>query len=230
MSRPEAQNGGDFWSRRRAAVAAEEHADSRAEQQAQEAEARAALDDKSDEEILSELGLKDPETLEQGDDFSAFLKSEVPDRLRRRALRRLWRSNPVLANLDSLVDYGEDYTDAATVVENMQTAYRVGKGMLAHIEKQLEAEAAKNAPTPEESPDEAAPEDADLAQGEPAADEGVAPVVSASEPEVVIAAAQQDGDPVSQEKQSERGALTQEVALPSPRRMRFDYGARKESQ
>jgi len=27
-----------------------------------------------------------------------------------------------------LVDYGEDFTDAATVVENMQTIYKVGKG------------------------------------------------------------------------------------------------------
>ena len=43
--------------------------------------------------------------------------------------------NPTLANLDGLIDYGEDYTDAATVIENMQTAYEVGKGMLAHVEE-----------------------------------------------------------------------------------------------
>lgn len=39
-----------------------------------------------------------------------------------------------MANVDGLVDYGEDFTDAAMVVENLQTAYQVGKGMLAHVE------------------------------------------------------------------------------------------------
>ena len=84
----------------------------------------------SDAEILEELGLPDPDTLDEGDDFSRFMGGAIPTRLRNRALRRLWLTNPVLANLDELVDYGEDFTDAATVVENLQTAYRVGKGFL----------------------------------------------------------------------------------------------------
>ena len=37
-----------------------------------------------------------------GDDFSGFMARNVPDHLRRRALRKLWVSNPVLANLDGL--------------------------------------------------------------------------------------------------------------------------------
>jgi len=82
----------------------------------------------TDEELLAELDLPDPDTMKDDADFSAFMKARVPERLRRRALRTLWRSNPVLANLDELVDYGEDYTDAATVMENMQTVYEVGKG------------------------------------------------------------------------------------------------------
>ena len=32
----------------------------------------------------------------------------------------------------------EDYTDAATVVEGMQTAYEVGKGYLAKVKEALE--------------------------------------------------------------------------------------------
>jgi hypothetical protein len=43
--------------------------------------------------------------------------------------------NPVLANVDGLVDYGQDFTDNAMVVEGLQTAYQVGKGMLSHLEK-----------------------------------------------------------------------------------------------
>ena len=78
-----------------------------------------------------------------GDDFSAFMAKGIPERLRNRALRKLWLTNPVLANLDELVEYGEDYTDAATVVENLQTAYRIGKGFLRREE--IEAENASAA-------------------------------------------------------------------------------------
>lgn len=120
----------DFWSRRRAGVEAEAEADEKlAIARAAEAEeARRAA--RSDEDILAELNLPAPEELQSPDQVRAFLNSAVPQRLRTRALRRLWRLNPVLANLDGLVDYGEDYTDAALVIENLQTAYQVGKGML----------------------------------------------------------------------------------------------------
>lgn len=48
-----------------------------------------------------------------------------------------------------LVDYGEDFTDAAMAVENIQTAYQVGKGMLKHVEemaRQAEERANPKAP------------------------------------------------------------------------------------
>ncbi|MDA3857450.1 MAG: DUF3306 domain-containing protein, partial [Roseovarius sp.] len=135
---------GDFWSRRKAQVEAEAEAEVRAS----EAEAIAARDaelaEKTDAELLQELDLPDPDTLGPGDDFRAFMARAVPDRIRRRALRRLWVSNPALANLDGLLDYGEDFTDKAKVLENMQTAYQVGKGMTAHVDemaRQAELEA-----------------------------------------------------------------------------------------
>ena len=134
----------DFWSRRRAAVSKE----AAAEEQAQEAALVAARDaevaEKSDHELLEELGLPEPEALGEGDDFKQFLTEAVPSRLKTRALRQLWKVNPVLANIDGLVDYGEDFTDAATVVENLQSAYQVGKGMMAHVQelaRQAEAKA-----------------------------------------------------------------------------------------
>ena len=46
------------------------------------------------------------------------------------ALRRLWRINPFFGIVDDMVEYGEDYTDAATVIDGMQTAYQAGKGYL----------------------------------------------------------------------------------------------------
>jgi hypothetical protein len=88
--------------------------------------------------------------LVMGDDFSVFMSKTVPDRIRRRALRILWRSNPVLANVDMLVDYGEDFTDAAMAVENIQTAYQVGKGMLKHVQEMArQAEERENPTEPE---------------------------------------------------------------------------------
>ncbi|MEL6453017.1 MAG: DUF3306 domain-containing protein [Pseudomonadota bacterium] len=159
----------DFWSRRRAGVEAEERA-----VQARAAEAEAAtLEERPDADILAERNLPEPEALDSAEAVQAFLKEELPQRLKVRALRRLWRLNPVLANLDGLVDYGEDYTDAATVIENMQTVYQVGKGMVtAFLED--EEEDAEEVPAEEieeeeeeEAPLIAAAEPAPLPEPEP---------------------------------------------------------------
>lgn len=132
-----AQSAPDFWSRRRAAVASEEaarEAEARAIEEARiAAELEAARAEMPEEAILAELGLPDPDTLKPGDDFSAFLAKAVPEAIRRRALRKLWTSNPVLANLDGLVDHGEDFTDSATVQAGMKTAYEVGRGLKEHV-------------------------------------------------------------------------------------------------
>jgi len=125
----------DAWAKRRAAVAAEEAADIEAIARDEQAAVQAEQAEKTDEELLAEFDLPNPDELTADDDFKAFMASAVPARLRQRALRRLWGLNPVLANVDGLVEYGEDYTDAATVVENLQTAYQVGKGMLKHVEE-----------------------------------------------------------------------------------------------
>lgn len=143
----------DFWTRRRAAVEAEDQADAAQIAAREEAARSAEQDEKTDAELLEEFSLPDPDTLKEGDDVTAFMAREVPERLRRRALRQLWRLNPVLANVDGLVDYGEDFTDAATVIEGMQTAYQVGKGMQAHVEA-LAAQA-----EPQQDPDDEAAED-----------------------------------------------------------------------
>ena len=164
-----------FWSKRRAAVAAEAEADAVAEQAALRAQVEAEQAEKTDEELLEELGLPDPDSLAEGDDFKQFLTEAVPARLKTRALRRLWRVNPLLANLDGLLDYGEDFTDSAMVVENLQTAYQVGKGMKAHVEELArQAEEAESA----EDADEIAEDQIDVAD----ADEALEPT-PAEEPQ-----------------------------------------------
>ena len=177
--------GRDFWSRRKQAVEAEKRADLEAREDGKADEARKALEERPDEEVLAELDLPDPDSLKQGDDFSAFMAKAVPERLRRRALRRLWLSNPVLANLDELLDYGEDFTDAATVVADLQSVYRVGKGMVrdedlaeaAGDAAEPEAEPAEEeaADDPDESETAAAPEEDAPEPGDPEPDEDAPP-------------------------------------------------------
>ncbi|MEO0670344.1 MAG: DUF3306 domain-containing protein [Pseudomonadota bacterium] len=157
----------DFWSRRRAGVEAEERA---VEARVAQAEV-AKLEERPDEELLAELNLPEPEALDSPDAVRAFLKEELPQRLKTRALRRMWRLNPMLANLDGLVDYGEDYTDAATVIENMQTVYQVGKGMMTAFledeEEEAEEAPAEEIEEQEEAPLMAAAEPTPLPEPEP---------------------------------------------------------------
>ena len=194
----------DFWARRKAAVAAEERAVEEAEREAVAAEERKALEERPDEEVLAELDLPDPDSMKQGDDFSAFMSEAVPQRLRRRALRQLWRSNPVLANLDNLVDYGEDYTDAALVMENLQSAYQVGKGMLKHLEAM--AEAAEKA---EKAVGETAEDEDGAAGAEAQAEEVAEPAMEAGavEPPALPAAPAMDEMPVARAKPRMRFAF-----------------------
>jgi hypothetical protein len=44
-------------------------------------------------------------------------------------LRKLWRSDPVFANLDGLVEYGEDYGADFRAASAVKTVYRVLEGM-----------------------------------------------------------------------------------------------------
>lgn len=154
--------GGDFWSRRKAAVEAEARAEAVAFEQARAAEVDAVLAERDDAEILAELGLPEPEALETSEQVRAFLASAVPQRLKTRALRRLWTTNPVLANLDGLNDYDTDFTDAATCVENIQTLYKVGRGM---VDRALDVPAD---PVPEpDAPQEVEPSEEPIAASEP---------------------------------------------------------------
>ncbi len=218
--------GGDFWARRKASVAAETEDDLRHEMQVEHALAEEALAEKTDAEILDELQLPDPDDLQAGDDFSVFLAKAVPERLRRRALRRLWLSNPVLANVDDLVDYGEDFTDAAMVVEGLKTAYQVGKGMTQHIEEMArqaqeteEADALPNADAPEET---SAAREAETFEGEGAAEAEVAPMAAETDAQ---AGARADTRTDARSTHIDHAENRPEDAPVLRRRMRFEFAA-----
>ncbi|WP_422071360.1 DUF3306 domain-containing protein [Tranquillimonas rosea] len=170
----------DFWSRRRARVAEEEAAEAAARARSEDAAREAELEEKTDEELLEQFGLPEPETLSKGDDFSAFMAREIPERLRRRALRRLWRSDPVLACVDGLNDYDDDYTGGGVATGTLKTAYRVGEGLARRLTEPREPDAAEEPPVPAaaEEPDvavAAAPEETDTPDEAPESAEPPAP-------------------------------------------------------
>lgn len=69
------------------------------------------------------------ESLTKDSDYTPFLADKVPEFIRRRALSILWRSDPVLANLDGLNDYDENFRVIDTLISAAKdTIYRVGKG------------------------------------------------------------------------------------------------------
>ncbi len=88
----------------------------------------------NDEELLKKYNLPNPDKIKKEKSLDVFFKKGVPDRLRQIALRRVWRLNPIIRFPDAEInDYHEDFTDAATVIEGMQTAYKVGKGYFSDL-------------------------------------------------------------------------------------------------
>ena len=71
--------------------------------------------------------LPDIETLDADSDFTVFMRDGVPEELRKLALRKLWRSDPILANLDGLNDYDEDYTVSESLVKGLKSAWEATK-------------------------------------------------------------------------------------------------------
>jgi hypothetical protein len=112
-----------------------------------------------EEASAEDLDLPDIESLDKDSDYTGFLREGVPDGLRRMALRKLWLSDPVLANLDGLNDYDENFAalfqtvgDAAQKVSD--AAKKLGDGD--EEEAQEEVAALEDAEAPEGDDDGAA--------------------------------------------------------------------------
>jgi hypothetical protein len=109
------------------------------------------------------------EELTAESDFTPFLQAGVPEELKRLALRKLWRSDPVFANLDGLVEYGEDFGAAFRNPGPVATLFRIGRGMPGpgdEEEAEQEAEAAAEAPEPPSAEDDPADRSEPLPQPE----------------------------------------------------------------
>lgn len=108
----------------------------------------AAAVPETEEEIAPE-DLPDIESMDAASDYTPFMQKGVPAHLKKMAMRKLWLSDPALANLDGLNDYDEDFS----IIESIgNTIYRVGKGMLS--DEDIEEEAKKAAAVEEETTSE----------------------------------------------------------------------------
>ena len=177
---------------------------------------------KSDDEILSILELPDPEKLKLGDTVEKFMDGRVPERIRARALRAFWKTNPVLANIDGLDEYCDDYTDAATVIENLQTIYEVGKGYAEQALDALESLADDDTSTDDELGSEiVAQVDTRLEHEEP---------VELEETPVESDVADQEATPQNHSLLLNNDIQEEIVTIaPRPRRMRFDEPSNSDS-
>jgi len=152
------------WSRRKEAVRAGEELEELAEPGAENlpVETPDAPEEDEHEEIDLDA-LPDIETMDKESDFAQFMQKGIPDALRNKALRKLWLSDPVLANVDGLVDYGEDFTGDGLAGKAFKTAWKIGQGFLTDDEL---AELRETVDGPAE-PDDASEEENDLAGDQP---------------------------------------------------------------
>ncbi len=108
--------------------------------------------------------LPDVEDLDADSDFTPFMQAGVPESIQRLALRKLWQSNPILANLDGLNDYDEDFKSLLEAgAEYIARAREAGEKFIGEIEDDPEPEIS--------NADDAAP-DADRLENDPDDDIG----------------------------------------------------------
>ena len=119
------------WSERKAQAREEKEVE--AVEQAIPPEAPAESEENVPEVTAEQL--PDIDSLDKDSDYSVFMGKGVPEHLKRLALRKLWLSDPVLANLDGLVDYGEDFTVSTLMGDAVKTIYKVGKGLIDESEE-----------------------------------------------------------------------------------------------
>lgn len=137
------------------------------------------------------LDLPDIDSLTRESDYTVFLQEKVPAALRKQALRKLWRSDPVFANLDGLNDYDDDYSKPAIVGAAVRTAYDALRGY---------------APPPEAEAEEGAAEAevADASDAEGAAEEPSVDDAVQNERADPASAGDEEPDPVTRENEGDR--------------------------
>ena len=74
----------------------------------------------------------DFDALDYNSDYGRFTAKGVPESIKRKALQKLWTTDPIFTASDPFQDYQGDYTDAAVGVPagTLKTSYRIGRGFM----------------------------------------------------------------------------------------------------
>ena len=134
-----------------------------------------AGDKPEEEKPFDPASLPPVDSLTKDSDYSLFMRSEVPEDLRQKALRRLWAADPVLSAPDPLDMHNLDYNAVPTFPEGVKTLFRIGQGMLdpepeakvaeaGAASRQAEEPAAAQGSSPSEPPPDAAAQQHDLSK------------------------------------------------------------------
>lgn len=197
------------WSQRKRAVREERERDDalKAEPSAEEIE-KASEEARIREENRLAAEAVDLETLTFESDYSVFLKDGVSKHLKNMALRKLWQSNPVLACVDGLNDYDEDFRTVETLTGGLKTSWQVGKGYgwmdeLDKAEETASAEGVAGTPSPEDAATRASGGEAANADGD-ASEPGDAEKVAATNETAQGDEAEGDREPSAPEAGSTR--------------------------
>lgn len=210
------------WSRRKRSPMPEERdeeIEAEAPEEAVDAIADEAVEaadepDEEAEENRRAAEAVDIESLTYEDDFKLFLKRGVPGALRQKALRKLWVSNPILANLDGLNDYEEDFNDPKMKVYS--SAWKAGRGFLSELELKAQQATGRISQPVEEEEDLNVAEVADEAAGPLDAAEEALPeqAAEASPPETFEDSEDEDLDKdVDPDAEAEDDARPQRVSI-----------------
>lgn len=201
------------WSRRKREVEAAEAAEA-ADAQTPDVVDPEAVAREAEELEQNRLAAEavDIDSMKAGDDFGLFMKRGVPELLRRKALRKLWRSNPVFANLDGLNDYDEDFRNPA---HNRYTSlWQLGRGFLS-TEEQSTQQATGRLTRPEPETDSVSAEAEDQGEAGAVADSAAdAPEDAAVAEDLASAPPTAVAEAGSQTAGEDERLITEETGVP----------------
>jgi len=152
----------------------------------------------------------DLESLDASSDYSPFFRDGVPKMLKSAAMRILWRSSPVFANVDGLNDYDEDFGSPELIKKFTGSAWKVGKGYFREEDVATDAADVADASVPEANPVEAGePQSAEEEAGAGADEEETAARSDDDRPEM------SEPENMPEEPEGARDALQAETAEPA---------------
>ncbi|MEM1044850.1 MAG: DUF3306 domain-containing protein [Pseudomonadota bacterium] len=134
------------WSRRKRGAETQDHDEASQTAEALPADggdAQLPADPERAEELAANRAAAeavDLEAIDYESDLSVFFKEGVPAVLKQAALRKMWRSDPVFANLDGLNDYDQDFNVIDKVLTEFKSAWQVGRGYASQDDEAVSTE------------------------------------------------------------------------------------------